>query len=83
VCEVLSPTTASVDMGAKLRAYHRCGVPHYWIVDPEHETLTVYRWETPGYVVALAAGRDETVRAEPFGAIDVRVALMFGAEDPE
>ena len=66
VCEVLSPSNASNDLGKKLNAYHRAGVPHYWIVDTEHETLVVYRSTGEGYVVALSAGRREVVRAEPF-----------------
>jgi hypothetical protein len=51
-------------------------------VDPEHETLTVYRWTPDGYVVALTAGRaDRHVRAEPFEAIAIDVGLFFG-DDP-
>ena len=78
VCEVLSVSKAENDLGKKLFAYHRSGVPHYWIVDPEHETLTVYRWSSEGYVVARSAGRAEVVRAEPFEAIEVRVGDLFG-----
>jgi Uma2 family endonuclease len=82
VCEILSPSTANRDLGAKLRAYHRSGVPHYWVVDPEHATLTVHRWHAEGYLVALTAGAAETVRAEPFSEVELRVGLLFG-DDPE
>ena len=78
VCEVLSLSNANTDLGPKLFAYHRSGVSHYWIVDPEHETLTVYRSTSEGYVVALSAGRTETVKAEPFDAVEIRVADLFG-----
>jgi Uma2 family endonuclease len=81
VCEILSPSTAERDQGTKHRAFHRCGVPHYWIVDPEHETLTVHRWHQDGYLVVLAAGKRESIRAEPFDAIELRVGLLFG-DDP-
>ena len=43
VCEILSPSTAARDLGPKLRTYHRHGVGHVWIVDPEHRMLSVYR----------------------------------------
>lgn len=79
VCEVLSPSNARVDLGAKLTAYHRAGVPHYWVVDTEHETLIVYRATAEGYVLALSAGRDDVVRAEPFDAIEITVGELFGA----
>ncbi len=59
-------------------AYHRAGVPHYWVVDPEHETLLVYRATSEGYVVALTAGRQDVVRAEPFGEVEIHVGDLFG-----
>lgn len=80
VCEILSPSTADRDQGIKHRTLHRCGVQHYWIVDPEHETLTVHRWHQDGYLVVLTAGSSESIRAEPFDAIDLQVGLLFGAE---
>lgn len=78
VCEILSPSTAGRDAVKKLRAYHRASVPHYWILDPERETLTVYRHQPDAYAVALVAERGDVVRAEPFDAIEIRVAVLFG-----
>ena len=72
VCEILSPSTAR---------YHRCGVGHYWIVDPEREVLVVQRWSTDGYLVVLTAGKGETVRAEPFEQAELVVGELFG-DDP-
>lgn len=82
VCEVLSPSTATTDQVTKQRTFHRCGVGHYWIVDPERELLTVQRWQADGYLVVLTADRSDTVRAEPFEAIELRVGLLFG-DDPD
>lgn len=82
VCEILSPSTAARDQVAKLRVYHQTGVGHYWIVDPERRTLTVYRWTEEGYLAALSAQRGENVRAEPFDAIEIPVGALFG-DDPE
>jgi len=78
VCEVLSPSTASRDQGHKHRTFHQCGVGHYWVVDPRVETLTVHRWHKDGYIVVLTADRSQTVKAEPFDAIELRVGLLFG-----
>ena len=67
----------------KLRLYHRVAVPHYWIIDPRDATLTVMRWSPEGYVTLLRAGREETVRAEPFEAVQVAVGTFFGDDPPE
>ena len=82
VCEVLSRSNARNDLVKKMRVYHRSGVPHYWIVDPEEETLTVYRWTPDGYLVALTAERLDRVRAEPFDAVELSVGSLFGDDDP-
>lgn len=83
VCEVLSPSNASNDLVKKLRVYHRSAIPHYWIVDPANETLTVFRWTPDGYLTALTAGKTDRVRAEPFEAIELRVGALFGVEEDE
>lgn len=80
VCEILSPRNTSNDLVKKKRAYHRSGVPHYWIVDPVGETLTVHRWTAEGYMEVLAAERGETVRAEPFDAIELKIGALFSDE---
>lgn len=80
VCEILSPSNASHDGVRKLRTYHRAEV-YYWIADPREETLLVMKHSPPGYVTLLAARRGETVRAEPFDAIEIEVGTLFG-DDP-
>jgi Uma2 family endonuclease len=80
VAEVLSPGNAGNDLVKKLRTLTRHAVPHYWIVDPEHRTLTVLRWTPAGYLTALTADETEVVRAEPFEAIELDVGALFGGE---
>ena len=77
VCEILS-TNKRNDLILKKRVYHRHQIPHYWIIDPERETLMDYRWAQDGYVEILAAGRGEEVCAEPFEAIQLQVGVLFG-----
>ncbi len=82
ICEILS-TNRSNDLVKKKRVYHQCQVPHYWIIDPAEETLSVHRWGPDGYIEVLAATRGERVRAEPFEAVEISVGVLFGDEEPE
>ena len=68
-------------MVKKQRTLHQHGVPHYWILDPEHETLTVLRWAETAYLRVLDAGIGDVVRPEPFGDVEISVAELFGREE--
>ncbi len=83
ICEVLSRTTAHVDLGDKRVGYHRAQVAHYWLLDPHNETLTVLKWTPDGYLVALVAGRGEKVRAPPFEAAEVDVSELLDDAEAE
>lgn len=81
VCEILSPSTARYDLVKKQRTLHAHGVPHYWIVDPEHETLTVMRRGDEHDLRVLDAGLGDTVRAEPFGEAELSIDELFGRDE--
>lgn len=83
VCEILSPSNEKRDLVDKMRVLRATGVPHYWILNPEEQILVVHRLEPNGYLVALTASAGETVRAEPFDAVELAVAALFGGEDDE
>jgi Uma2 family endonuclease len=79
--EILSATNAGNDLVKKKRVYHRNEVPHYWIIDPRDQSLTVLRWTADGYVEVLLALRGERVRPEPFAAVEWAVGVLFGDDD--
>ena len=81
IAEILSATNAGNDLVKKKRVYHRHQVPHYWIIDPRDETLTVLRWTADGYTEVLVALRGERVRPEPFSAVEFLVGVLFGDDD--
>jgi len=82
-CEILSPSNAKRDLVDKFQVLQRTGVPHYWVVDPIEQTLIVHRWQPAGYLIVLTAGASDVVRAEPFDAVELRVATLFGLEEDD
>lgn len=82
ICEIVSKSNRETDMIKKVVRYHEAGVPHYWILDQLDRTLTVHRHNAAGYVIALRAGATERVRAEPFDAVELHVAVLLG-DDPD
>ena len=80
---MLSPSTAYVDLGSKRAGYHRAGVGHYWVADPEHKTLTVLLWTAAGYLIHLVGGPGDKLRAPPFDGVEIDVGELFGIEAPE
>lgn len=83
VAEIVSESNAAHDRVVKLRAYHRAGIPHYWLIDPRDRTLTVFRHAEPGYVAVLVATETEKIRPEPFEAIELDLRTIFGDEDDD
>ena len=77
VCEVLSPSTTRLDRTRKLGIYARERVAHAWLIDPLAQTLEVFRLENGRWSLLAVHAGDEVVRAEPFGEIDLELALLW------
>jgi Uma2 family endonuclease len=77
VCEVLSPSTASLDRGVKLKVYAREHVAHVWLVDPDHRTLEVLVLDGPTYRIADVFTEDAKARAVPFDAIELELSVFW------
>ncbi len=76
-CEVLSERTWRRDKGSKMRIYAREGVRHLWHVDPITRTLDIFRLEGGDWLLVRAFAGREGVRAEPFEAIELELALLW------
>jgi Uma2 family endonuclease len=77
VCEVLSPSTARIDRGHKLRIYGRAGVGHLWLLDPIEQTLEVLRLREGAWTILDVLTGKATVRAEPFDAIELELGALW------
>jgi Uma2 family endonuclease len=77
VCEVLSERTRRIDKGPKMRIYAREGVRHLWQVDPLVPTLDVFRLAGSHWLLVGSFTGEGRVRAEPFEAIELELALLW------
>ncbi len=79
VVEVLSAGTRERDLGVKAHLYARFQVPEYWVVDPEEETVTVYRLTEDGYHIVGSFRSGDMVDSPLFPDIPLVVADVFRA----
>lgn len=77
VCETVSGPTGGLDRLVKLPLYARYGVKHAWIVDPAMQGLEVYRLVGEHFSLIATHQGDERVRAEPFDACELPLAMMW------
>ena len=82
VCEVVSPSTESIDRGRKLRIYAREGVSHLWLVNPLAKTLEVYRLTDGRWTLLQTSVNDEVVQAEPFENVSIEMSRWWLPESP-
>jgi Uma2 family endonuclease len=77
VCEVVSPSTQATDRADKLPLYAIEKVRHAWLVDPLARTLEVCRLDGDGWRIVATWRDDAVVRAEPFDAVELELALLL------
>jgi Uma2 family endonuclease len=75
--EILSPSTAPRDRGAKAKLYARFGVEEYWIVDPDARTLEAFDRHHDTYR-AVGAYRDgESFSSRLFPGLAIELARVW------
>jgi Uma2 family endonuclease len=82
ICEVLSPGSARFDRKQKMPLYGQEGVRNAWLVDPVERTLEVYRVIEARWSLLATYSDDERVRAEPFDAIELDLAILWADVEP-
>ncbi|MBZ0167861.1 hypothetical protein MELA_01650 [Candidatus Methylomirabilis lanthanidiphila] len=58
IVEILSETSRKTDEIIKRKLYERFGVQEYWIIDPELDTIKIYRITPQGYQRAAELNRE-------------------------
>jgi len=77
ICEILSPSTASLDRAKKLVVYAREGIAHAWLMDPVARTLEVLRLDAGHWMIVVTLAGDATARVEPFEAIEFELGQFW------
>jgi Uma2 family endonuclease len=76
VVEVLSPSTAGRDRGAKFELYERAGVREYWLLDPEGEYLEAYTLADGAFRRLGVFGTDKTFESPLLGQ-KIEIGVLF------
>lgn len=77
VCEILSDSTRGIDRVKKQRIYHTAEVSHVWHIDPDAQTLEVFRRDGERWTLLQSAVGDEHVRADPFADVELDLARFW------
>jgi Uma2 family endonuclease len=81
VIEILSEGTRTRDLGAKRKIYSRFGVPEYWVIDPDSETVEVLVWSEIGYVSAGSPKKHGRLRSPCLRGALLPVSEIFKLTD--
>ncbi|RUM87752.1 MAG: Uma2 family endonuclease [Thermodesulfatator sp.] len=79
VVEVLSPSTAVLDLKEKRELYERHGVKEYWLAHPADRLLMVYRPDENGcYQKAAVFGGTDIIESSAVAGIQFSLEDIFG-----
>jgi Uma2 family endonuclease len=77
VCEILSPSTASLDRVKKMGLYAREQVAHAWLIDPLARTLEVLCLDAGRWTILAMHDGSDVVRAEPFAEVELDLGALW------
>jgi Uma2 family endonuclease len=77
VVEVSSPATRRLDVGRKKELYAEAGVPEYWFVDLDAETVLVHRLSEGSYGQPNLVRRGEELVCGPLGGFCVELDALL------
>ena len=78
VVEIMSPSTQRKDRLSKLRIYFKAGIPHYWLVDPEVQTIEAFALlDTGEYAVRSGAEGSEAFTHTDFPGLTIELGTLW------
>ena len=81
VIEIASKGTRKRDETIKRRLYERSGVDEYWVLDPEIDSVRVYRRGDAGYgrAIELSREKEDVLETSLLPGLRLPLALIFKA----
>ena len=76
VVEVLSRSTARIDMGLKMTKYMKAGVREYWIVDPDRKLVITYDFAA-NYAIRVFGEKDRVPVMISEGKCDIEISEVW------
>ena len=78
IVEILSPSTGKIDIKDKRLLYQGRGVKEYWIADPVHKIIQVYRIKKTGrYTFPETYVSDEKIKVGIFKGLEINLEEIF------
>lgn len=79
IIEILSETSAEQDRTTKKQIYARHGVKEYWLIDPDHGTVEVYKLDTKRRAFQHVATyqSDEVLQSALFPHLAIKLAELW------
>ena len=59
------------------RLESHCGIPYYWMVDPDARAVECYTLGENGYALSAWLTDDQTLNAEPFRDLALPLASLW------
>ncbi|GAB6154722.1 hypothetical protein JCM17380_34720 [Desulfosporosinus burensis] len=73
----MSPTNRRKDRLRKMEIYRKAGIPHYWIVDPEENTLETFKLKDGSYTLVFAGGPGDKFTHPDFPGLGLDLDRVF------
>lgn len=77
VVEIISPSTEKIDREDKFIDYAAHGIPEYWIVDPEKQTVEQYVLEGRSYQLLQKLRKNGTVASTVIQEFQIELSAVF------
>jgi Uma2 family endonuclease len=77
IVEVISPASVKLDRLLKFNLYEKYRVKEYWIVDPENESVEVFRLVEGKYSEREVYSRDDDMKVGIFSDMTIQLNTIF------
>ncbi len=77
VIEILSVTTRRTDRQTKAQLYAKHGVPHYWLFDPDQQSVEAYELAGDQYNLVVKAQNAELFNPTLFSGLTIPLADLW------